>query len=349
MSLIRGWSVPALTAVCVGLSPPILHARPDIEFVTIGAPGNAGYGLPSPPGYLNIQGRGRVDYEYRIGKYEVTTAQWMEFVNTYNVLGGSWTFFADPVFWGAVPDPAYSGPGIKYKLNPALPNAPMVPVIGISWRETAQFCNWLHNDKASGTWAIENGAYDASTFTTNANGTFNDQLTHHPSAKYWIPTFDEWTKAAHYDPDRYGPGKGGYWLYPHRSDEPPIGGPPGQGQANTGFNMLPSLGHYYIPLGSYPETQSPWGLLDTAGATSEHTEFWWFPGGPYVERGSRGSVAGGAADPSDRIYWVSSNSPQYGYVAVGARIASAIPSPGSLITLGMAWIAFGSSTRWRRT
>ncbi|MFM9996187.1 MAG: SUMF1/EgtB/PvdO family nonheme iron enzyme [Phycisphaerales bacterium] len=346
MMTIKGWSLAALL-VC-GAPPASLAARPppDIQFNTIGAPGNAAYPLKSPPGYVSVQGRGRVDYEYRIGKYEVTTAQWMEFVNTYTVLGGQWQFFADPVRWGAVPDPAYSGPGIKYKLNPSLTNAGMVGVYGISWRESAMFANWLHNEKASGTWAIENGAYDTSTFTTNPNGTFNDQLTHNPGAKYWIPTFDEHIKAAHYDPNRYGPGQGGYWMFSHGSDEPAIGGPPGIGQANTGF-ILPAFGNYYIPLGSYPETQSPWGLLDTAGASSEHTEFWWFPNGPYVERGARGSSTGGGADPSDRIYWVNANSPQFGYSGIGLRIAAAIPSPGSLALLAMSWTLFGIRKRRR--
>ncbi|MFM9995025.1 MAG: SUMF1/EgtB/PvdO family nonheme iron enzyme [Phycisphaerales bacterium] len=345
MMTIRGWSLAA-QLVC-GALPVSLAARPDIEFNTIGAPGNPGYSGPIPPGYLNVQGRGRVDYEYRIGRYEVTTAQWMEFVNTYSVLGGSWTFFAEPQHWGAVPDPSYTGPGERHMLNSSLPNAAMSPVYGISWRESAMFANWLHNDKASGTWAIENGAYDTSTFTTNANGTFNDQLTHNPGAKYWIPTFDEHVKAAHYDPNRYGPGQGGYWEFSHRSDAPAIGGPPGVGQANTGF-FLPNFGHLDIALGSYPDIQSPWGLLDTAGMAKEHTEFWWFPEGPYVERGARGSTAGGGPEPWDRIYAADFGRPWTAYSSYGLRIAAAIPAPGPVAVLGAGLIVFGSRPR-RRT
>lgn len=320
---------------------PAVGARPDIEFVTIGAPGNAPYPLKSPPGYISVQGRGGVDYEYRMGKYEVTTAQWMEFVNTYSVLGGSWTLFAEPTHWGATPDPGYTGPGRRYVLRAGLPSAAMSPVYGITWRESAMFCNWLHNDKATGTWAIENGAYDKSLFTTNANGTFNDQLTHNPGARFWIPTFDEHLKAAHYDPDRYGPGRGGYWEFSHRSDDPPVGGPPGHGQANTGF-FLPNFGHLDIPLGSYPDTLSPWGLLDTAGMTSEHTEFWWFPEGPYVERGARGSRAGGGPEPWDRVYAAWFAKPGSTHSFLGVRVATVIPAPASLVLFGMACLAVGS-------
>lgn len=91
-----------------------------------------------------------MDYEYRIGKYEVTTAQWMEFVNTCSTLGGTWTFFGLPVHWGARPDPNYFGPGRRYVLKD-IPNAQMMAVYDISWRTAAMFCNWLHNGKASGT------------------------------------------------------------------------------------------------------------------------------------------------------------------------------------------------------
>lgn len=90
-----------------------------------------------------------MDYEYRICKYEVTTAQWMEFVNTCSTLGGTWTFFGLPVHWGARPDPNYFGPGRRYVLKD-IPNAQMMAVYGISWRTAAMFCNWLHNGKASG-------------------------------------------------------------------------------------------------------------------------------------------------------------------------------------------------------
>lgn len=344
MTTIREWAVAA--AAC-GVLPASLAARPDIEFTTIGAPGNAAYPLKSPPGYVSVQGRGRVDYEYRMGKYEVTTEQWIEFVNNYTVLGGSWTFFATPVFWGASQDPSYTGPGRRYVVNPNLPNAAMVPVYGITWRESAMFCNWLHNGKGSSLSAIKDGAYDTATFTTNPNGTFNDQLTHNPGAKFWIPTLDEWMKAGHYDPNRYGVGQGGWWEYPHGSDEAPIGGVPGVGQTNAGFS-LPSFGHYYIPLGSYPQTLSPWGLLDMTGMTTEHTEFYWPLEGP-VDRGSKGAMATSSPATFDRIYmfgfFISPGSTQS---AMGLRIAAVIPTSGTVLVF-MTGSVYASTRRRRRS
>ncbi|HYF14052.1 MAG TPA: hypothetical protein VD971_03150, partial [Phycisphaerales bacterium] len=51
-----------------------------IDMVTIGAAGNApwqGNGTP----FDQTIGRGSVGYEYRIGKFEVSTANWVEFYN----------------------------------------------------------------------------------------------------------------------------------------------------------------------------------------------------------------------------------------------------------------------------
>ena len=121
-----------ITAVWVACSKAAAQAPPsyDFQFSTIGAPGNPAYNGPDP--FKLVTGRGSVAYEYRIGTLEVTTSQWMEFVNTYSVLGGSWTFFADPVFWGAEPDPGYSGPGRKWRLR-NVPDAERLPVTGITW------------------------------------------------------------------------------------------------------------------------------------------------------------------------------------------------------------------------
>jgi hypothetical protein len=135
----------------------------------------------------------------------------------------------------------------------------------------ARYCNWLHNGKATNREAFENGAYDTSTFTTNANTTINDQRTHSPEARFWIPTLDEAIKASYYDPNRHGEGKEGYWLYPGRSDEQPYSEFPWNGgETNGGTWAGDDL--RFMDVGSYPTVQSPWGLLDTSGGLGEYTE-----------------------------------------------------------------------------
>lgn len=319
-----------LAVIAAAACPPAaaeITTQYGIDFVTVGAPGNTGYSGPDPM-FGRVTGRGAVAYEYGIGRLEITTAQWMEFVNTFSVRGGSYTWFAAPAFWGADPDPEYGGPGIRWKLR-NVPDSGMMPVAGISWRESAMFCNWLHNDRGREEWAIQNGAYDTSTFYTRPDGTMADQTAHHPDARYWIPTWDEWLKAAHYDPDRHGAGRGGWWMFSNSSDQEPIPGIPGVGQVNTAFT-LPDFAHWSIPLGSYPDVTTPWGLLDAGGATTEWTEEWWFPNTP-GERIADGSWAGDGLAFYDSVQWAQTWSPQNDGTG-GFRIAASVPS-GSAIPL----------------
>lgn len=51
-----------------------------IDLVTIGATNNAAWAGDGTPNDQSI-GRGSVGYEYRIGKFEITTAQYVEFLN----------------------------------------------------------------------------------------------------------------------------------------------------------------------------------------------------------------------------------------------------------------------------
>lgn len=322
---VLGWGI----GVGLGLTVAgVAMAQPDgIDWVTIGDIDN--------PAYENqfggiVDGRGSVGYEYRIGRYEVTTSQWMEFVNTFSTQSDEMRLFGMPSHWGAVPDGSYDGPGTLWKLSSSIERAGLVPVNGIDWREAAMLCNWLHNGKSSDLSAIEDGAYDTSTFTRNSDGSFNDQLTRHPDARYWIPTLDEWEKAAHYDPNRYGDGLGGWWEYPNASDSALISGSPGEGQTSAG---LREAGRD-IPLGAYSDVQSPWGLFDVSGGTMEWTEestsdrqFRWADGAP-----TRATEDYFLVDRADQM---GDGRPWSGDLWYGIRLGAAVPAPGAGLLLAM--------------
>ncbi len=337
--------MPLRVAIVLGLCVASSALAAEIDFVTIGSPGNAAYTGPAPFGVVG--GRGRVDYEYRIGKYEITTAQWVEYVNTFSTQSAELQFYATPVFWGAESDPTYSGPGRRYRLR-AEAKADMRPVVGITWRDAARYCNWLHNGKTSAFASTQNGAYETSTFTRNADGSWNDQATRSAGAKYWIPSLDEWIKAAHFDPRKNG-GTGGWWQYNNGSDVSPIAGPPGVGTANTGFT-LPSFGEYEIPLGSYSAT-SPWGLFDVAGTLSEFTEEI-VQQGTFRERVTKGSWARDqfytpGNGETDRVWHLGATQPDS--IFGGLRIASSIPSPGTSILILLAFGRLTTASRRRIT
>ena len=303
-------------------SAALAQVGPDgYDWVTVGAAGYHAYAGTDPGGV--VTGRGSVARDFRIGRTEVTTAQWLEFFNTFWDRVGEEELHR-PIVWGAVRDTSYAGPGMRWKLR--TPEAGNLPVGGVDWRTSARLCNWLHNGKSSELSAMMDGAYDVSTFGYTPDGKFTDQEARHPGARYWIPSLDEWLKAAYYDPDKGGSGVGGWWTNPNSSDEPPAYGPPGVGEANTGFS-LPNSAERQIPVGSYPGTTSPWGVLDIAGGVSEWTESVQTVNGQRL-RFIDGSHYGGSPG-LDWIYGAGGDFPTELEGIYGFRIASAVPGPGT--------------------
>ena len=88
--------------------------------------------------------------------------------------------------------------------------------------------NWLHNGKGSGD--TETGAYTL----TNANDL---TMVKNSGAKYWIPSEDEWYKAAYY---KRGGTNAGYWMYPTQSDSLPDVVTAEQSGPNTGDGIIPA-------------------------------------------------------------------------------------------------------------
>jgi len=65
------------------------------------------------------------------------------------------------------------------------------PVVGVSWFNAARFCNWLGNGQGSGD--METGAY-------TLNGATQGIIIHvNPGAAVYIPSENEWYKAAYYN------------------------------------------------------------------------------------------------------------------------------------------------------
>jgi formylglycine-generating enzyme required for sulfatase activity len=219
---------------------------------------------------------GGVSYLFRIAIHEVTNTQYVEFLNA--VAASDPNGLYAPIMstsdrGGILRD---GSPGsYTYGVKPNFGNK---PANGFTWYDAARFCNWLHNGKISGPQGpltTEDGAYDLSLP--------GDQIVRKP-ARYFIPTHDEWYKAAYYDPvDPLADASGtqDYWLYPTRSDLEPLKAMadlvgnvtnPGLNVANMdkGADWNDENGNVTTVGGS--TSQSPWGLLDMAGNINEQTE-----------------------------------------------------------------------------
>jgi len=154
-------------------------------------------------------GIGAVAYEFRMGKYEVTAAQYCEFLNA--VAKTDTNNLYNTQMWTEVDAPCKierlgTSGNYSYRVAEGYEKR---PVNFVSFSDAIRFANWLHNGQptgAQGATTTEDGAY-----TIGSIGT----VTRNAGATWVIPSEDEWYKVAYYDPTL---GSGGYWDYPTRSN-----------------------------------------------------------------------------------------------------------------------------------
>jgi len=225
-----------------------------------------------------------------------------------------------------------SGP-YSYWVNGGDTNWLNRPVNCVTWYGALRFCNWLQNGQPTSgvedASTTENGAYDMSLGTN---------VIREVGAKYFLPTENEWYKAAYYDPNK--PGGAGYWTYPTRSDITPQSElAPGtdlvNGSANYRVTSLLDPVYRSTPVGAYtakPST-SAYGTFDQGGNVWEWTESV-FDYGKCVRGGSCNSYYDNMMAGA-RIHGV----PQNEDWSTGFRVAASTPEPSTFVLLGMG--AFG--------
>ena len=323
-----------------------------INTVPVGNPGNAGE--------VQSQGTfGAVGYNYRIGKTEVTNSQYTEFLNGVDPAG------TDPLalYNNSMSSDARGGinfnggaaNGSKYEIKAGRDNN---PVVYVSWYDSIRFANWLHNGQGSGD--TENGAYTIQGGTP----TPSNSIARNAGAQWWLPSENEWYKAAYHKNDG---ATGNYWDYPTStdavpfSDQPPGGGAPTQsntanffkndsdangyddGYAVTGSPSFNNSQNYLTDVGAYALSTSPYGTFDQGGNVFEWNE-------TLISASFRG-LRGGSLN-NNSFYLHAPNrffdvDPAFESDIVGFRVAS-IPEPtttclGGLATVVLLWWRKGRS------
>lgn len=337
--MIRTATVVCCFAVLLAPAGVSVAGPVTIDTVQVGNPGNLG----EPSG---ISGTivGAVPYEYRIGRYEVTNEQYTAFLNEKAKMGG--LIFGpdefDPLvlYWpsmgsdarggitrsggGTLPDPyVYS----------AKPNMGDKPVNYVGWYAAIRFANWLHNGQGAGD--TETGAYTLGPLNSDGSPITGNSITRNSGAIWFLPSEDEWYKAAYYDPTLSG-GTGGYWDYPTRSNASPtvatansVGeiSNPGTNVANYEFGAdWNSLNGNLTTVGSAgPLSESYYGTSDQGGNVWEWNEV-------LSSSGSLRGIRGGSWGDNSSILQASSRFALNPFVVAegnGFRVATVVPEPSS--------------------
>jgi formylglycine-generating enzyme len=257
-----GLAILAATMIGSAQAGPI-----SIAMVTVGDPGNA-----ADPSTKSIYGA--VAYNYQIGTYDVTNAQYVAFLNAKATTVdpyGLWNLnMAFSNSEGAI---SRSGTGpYNYSVKPGFANK---PVVYVSWYDAVRFVNWLTNGQGnggteSGTYTITNGGNNSGTVavpdatqraTWAATGAFH----------WLLPSENEWYKAAYYNG-----ALGTYYTYPFQSSSPTVAlAPPGN--TNSGNFRMAAFNYdgnmsYLTDVGAYPNSLSPYGSFDMGGDVNQWNE-----------------------------------------------------------------------------
>jgi formylglycine-generating enzyme len=336
-----------------------------IDTVPVGNPGNAGElsggELPGDPaiGLGPVGIVGAVSYEYRIGKYEVTNAQYTEFLNAVDPTGAN--------LLGLYNIAMSSSPRSGINVNNGAANGSKYlvksgrdynPVVLVSWYDAFRFANWLHNGQGSGD--TETGAYTllgGTPIPTNGSS-----IVRNPGATWFLPNENEWYKAAYHKNDGV---TGNYWDYATATDSTPYSDqPPGidapdssntanyyrddnaangydDGFAITGSTSFEDLQNYLNDAGAYTQSVSAYGTLGQGGNVWEWNE-------TLINSPFRGMRGGGwdsqQLDLAAMTRYDGGAFPVVENNVVGFRVAC-IPEPGTLLLAALATVGFLTRNR----
>ena len=238
-----------------------------LQFVSVNNPGNAAdtavMTLDGTTGY------GSVSYSYDIGKFDVTAAQYCAFLNAVAATDtyGLYSTSMDATVNAAGCNIVRSGASGSYTYAVAGASANR-PVNFVSWGDAARFCNWLQNDQPTGgetAATTEDGAYLLNGANTNAALL---AVTRKTGAQYFLPTENEWYKAAYYDAGK--PGGAGYWTYATKSNTAPSNTFSATGTNNANYNY-PSGGSA-SDVGAFAGSPGPCGTFDQNGDVNQWLE-----------------------------------------------------------------------------
>lgn len=320
----RGFRAALVAATVAMLAVGTTAPAVTIDWVKVGDQGNV----------ADTTGFGAVGYEYRIGKFEVTIGQYAEFLNAaakndpyglYDTNMGSDTAITGISRFGTSGGYTYGLVGPQGTTVVGAESVGHRPITYVSWFDAARFANWMSNGQGSGD--TETGAY------TLVGGQVSGVApARNPGARFYIPSEDEWYKAAYF---KGGNALAGYWTYATQSDSQPgntIGSIPNQANYWAGkyaVTQSPSfLGNqnYLTNVGAFVGSPSAFGTFDQSGNAFEWNDL---TGAADSSRGLRGDYWDGSGFflPSSRRFVTD---PSGASNTSGFRLAASVADPSPI-------------------
>ena len=292
---------------------------------TVGDPGNR----------ADSNGVGAVAESFAIGTFEVTIQEYCDFLNAVGATDayGLWSQAMSSSRSAAGIARAGSPGSYTYSVIDNAGSSANRPISSVSWLDAARFANWVANGHARGgesAATTEDGAYTLNGKTDGAaapRNAINPNTGATPT--FWIPTEDQWYKAAYY---KGGSANAGYWLYATRSDSAPgneVGATANQvnyiDDADRSFTysvpqntFLDTNQNYLTDVGAFTGTVGFYGTMDNAGNVVNWNDL---DGKTGPTRGRRGGFWF-SGPPSIQSNTYNESSPSLTGADMGFRLAS---------------------------
>lgn len=330
---------------CVGacflLSVATAASAITIDTVPVGDPGNAGD--------TQSQGVfGAVSYDFRIGKYEVTNEQYAAFLNAKAASDPLllYTQNMDTYALGGIVRSGVSG-SYTYAVKRDMADK---PVAYVNWFDAIRFANWMHNGQGTGD--TETGAYTILGGTPLPSN--SAAITRNPGATWFLPSEDEWYKAAYYQPNSQGGDSDDYWAYATATNTLPtmatadlVGNisNPGANVANynQGADWNSEDGNITTVGSAGPLSTSYYGTYDQSGNVLEWNETLQNS----FLRGMRGGAWGFSGLSLGADFRLLANPLSKDGGSFGFRMAT-VPEPSTIVLAGLAGVTLAVLGRRRR-
>lgn len=204
------------------------------DYLPIGRPGNR----------HDRNGRGCVPCVYEIARCAVSNGDWCAFLNAVGPdRAASLKLFHKDMSTGVLG--GIDADGGRFSPKPGWVRK---PVVYVTYTSLLRYCNWLTSGDT------ERGSYDLA----------SDPPRRVPGAVHFLPSDDEWYKAAYFDP-----ASNRYWRYPTLTDEPP---PQSAANYEKGDSLSVGPPFYLADVDAFAGSPSPWGALQMGGNAWEFLE-----------------------------------------------------------------------------
>jgi hypothetical protein len=157
------------------------------------------FSLKAEPTPVSKNNLGSVSYPYSISSKEITNDQYCKFLNavaTGTTINGLYDVRMSSTVYGGI---ARSGNGTSVPYTYTAKSSMLgMPAVYINYLGAIRFINWMHNGAPTGINVTQGVTEDGSYYLSEESN--SAYVSKNKNQKYWLPSLNEWHKAAYFQP-----------------------------------------------------------------------------------------------------------------------------------------------------